>query len=295
VRHRFLCPLRWADLDMLGHVNNVRYVDYLQEARGAMLRACLDEAGVPRHHGEGIVVVRHEVNFVMPLMFSHEPVVVETWVSDLRTAQFTLDHEIFHEQPDGTRTVYLRARTVLAPYVHTEGMPRRLSPEERNALAPYAAEAGARSQPVLTEVPRQADRYFPVHVRFSDIDVYRHVNNVQYFEFFQEARIALIGNLHDAIRDYPRMHVVVARSDIDYVASMVLRSEPYDCFTTISRIGNKSMTVDSEILDSTGGAGDGQVLARNRVTLVFFDVESQRSVSPPAGLREAILGALGTS
>ena len=31
--------MRWADLDQLGHVNNVVYVDYLQEARVDMFRA----------------------------------------------------------------------------------------------------------------------------------------------------------------------------------------------------------------------------------------------------------------
>ena len=30
--------MRWADMDLLGHVNNVTYVDYLQEARVDMLR-----------------------------------------------------------------------------------------------------------------------------------------------------------------------------------------------------------------------------------------------------------------
>ena len=30
--------MRWADLDLLGHVNNVVYVDYLQEARVDMMR-----------------------------------------------------------------------------------------------------------------------------------------------------------------------------------------------------------------------------------------------------------------
>ena len=39
VRHRYACPIRWADLDLLGHVNNVRYVDYLQEARVDLMRA----------------------------------------------------------------------------------------------------------------------------------------------------------------------------------------------------------------------------------------------------------------
>ena len=41
VRHRYECPMRWADMDLLGHVNNVTYVDYLQEARVDLLR----------HHG----------------------------------------------------------------------------------------------------------------------------------------------------------------------------------------------------------------------------------------------------
>ena len=31
--------MRWADLDLLGHVNNVVYVDYLQEARVDMMRS----------------------------------------------------------------------------------------------------------------------------------------------------------------------------------------------------------------------------------------------------------------
>ena len=42
MRHVFQCPMRWADMDLQGHVNNVIYVDYLQEARVDMLRAHAD-------------------------------------------------------------------------------------------------------------------------------------------------------------------------------------------------------------------------------------------------------------
>ena len=38
MRHVYECPMRWADMDLQGHVNNVIYVDYLQEARVDMLR-----------------------------------------------------------------------------------------------------------------------------------------------------------------------------------------------------------------------------------------------------------------
>ena len=46
MRHVYHCPVRWADLDLLGHVNNVVYVDYLQEARVDFMRS-LSRRGRP--------------------------------------------------------------------------------------------------------------------------------------------------------------------------------------------------------------------------------------------------------
>ena len=56
--------MRWADLDQLQHVNNVVYVDYLQEARVDMLRA---HGRGPSAMVDGLVVVRHEVTYLKPL------------------------------------------------------------------------------------------------------------------------------------------------------------------------------------------------------------------------------------
>ncbi|KRB77099.1 hypothetical protein ASE01_10130 [Nocardioides sp. Root190] len=294
MRHRYDCPLRWADLDLLGHINNVMYVDYLQEARSALLRSCLRVAGVERHEGDAYVVVRHEVTFRAPLLFSPTPVAIESWVSDVRAASFTLDHEIFVEDAAGLRTVHLRARTVLAPFQQAEAKPRRLSDLERVALAPYAEvdpDAG-RVPAVRVDVPRESAVHHPVHVRFSDIDVYRHVNNVKYVEYFQEARISMMRHLKGALKDFPRLSVVVAQVDIEYVAPMVLRSDPYDCWSTVSRIGSKSWTIEGEITAGTGSAPDAPVLARSRAVLVTFDPATQRSVTPPAGYLDAILATL---
>ena len=66
VRHVFECPMRWADLDLLGHVNNAVYVDYLQEARVDMLRVHARDRRAD-DLAEGVVVVRHEVQYVAPL------------------------------------------------------------------------------------------------------------------------------------------------------------------------------------------------------------------------------------
>ena len=129
-RHVYECPLRWADMDSLGHVNNVAYVDYMQEARVDMLTIHPGESG-GYALGEGVVVVRHEVEFLRPLVFRLEPVRVETWVADVRAASFELRYRIGDPVEDH---IYCRAATVLAPYVFAEQRPRRLSPQERATL-----------------------------------------------------------------------------------------------------------------------------------------------------------------
>src|SRR5690606_3504907 len=136
VRHTYSCPLRWADMDLLAHVNNVTYVDYLQEARIDML---VNHAPVRGGEdlAEGVVVVRHEVDYLAPLVYRAEPVTIETWVTEVRAATFTMAYEVFDAHPDGTRTVYLRARSVLTPYVFADERPRRLSAREREVLGAF--------------------------------------------------------------------------------------------------------------------------------------------------------------
>ena len=133
MRHVYYCPLRWADMDSLGHVNNVTYVDYLQEARVDMLAVHAPETG-GEALAEGVVVVRHEVEFVAPLVFRPEPVRIETWVSRIRAASFTMRYEILDELPDGERRVYTRASTLLTPFVFATERPRRISQEENDVL-----------------------------------------------------------------------------------------------------------------------------------------------------------------
>jgi acyl-CoA thioester hydrolase len=146
VRHVYHCPLRWADMDSLGHVNNVTYVDYLQEARVDMFAVHAPASG-GEDLAEGVVVVRHEVEFVAPLVFRPEPVRIETWVTEVRAASFTMAYEILDEAADGSRAVYTRAISRLTPFVFTLERPRRIRPEERAVLERFLgpAPAGGRS------------------------------------------------------------------------------------------------------------------------------------------------------
>jgi acyl-CoA thioester hydrolase len=144
VRHVYYCPLRWADMDSLGHVNNVTYVDYLQESRVDMLAVHAPDSG-GEELAEGVVVVRHEVDFLAPLVFRPEPVRIESWVTGIRAASFTMAYEILDELPDGGRRVYARANTVLTPFVFAKERPRRIRPEEREILERFLEPAWERA------------------------------------------------------------------------------------------------------------------------------------------------------
>jgi acyl-CoA thioester hydrolase len=120
-------------MDSLGHVNNVTYVDYLQESRVDMLRVHAPASG-GELLAQATVVVRHRVEFLAPLVFRFQPVLIESWVTQIRAASFTMAYEILDELPEGARHVYTRAETLLTPYVFPEERPRRIRPEERAVL-----------------------------------------------------------------------------------------------------------------------------------------------------------------
>jgi acyl-CoA thioester hydrolase len=288
VRHVYECPMRWADLDLLGHVNNVVYVDYLQEARVDLLRHHGPSAKAEGGLVEGVVVVRHEVRYLAPLSFQFRPVSIEVWVTEIRAASFTMAYEVFQET-DGERTVYARASTVLTPYLFATERPRRLTAEEKQALQAYLEPGEPVRSPAPPSPVRDEVGHYPVQVRFSDVDVYGHVNNVKYFEYFMEARILMTSRLWaDLPEGTPEPAMVVAQTDVDYRLPILFRQEPYDAWSWISHVGTTSVTIESDICDRE------TVLSRSRVVSVFFDPETGRPTAPLPAHHERLVAATRT-
>ena len=133
---------------------------------------------------------------------------------------------------------------------------------------------------------------YECHVRFSDVDVYGHVNNVKYFEYYQEARIAFLRSLADVDHE-PSLRQVVARIDVDYKRPILFRPEPYVVESWVTRIGTSSYDLDSRIVDGEGA--DDAVYSTSQVRLVAFDTRSQRSRPltdvERGGLQQAMAGA----
>jgi len=133
-RHLYRCPLRWADMDIYGIVNNVVFLRYLEESRVDFIFRMAPTEG-DAFFKDGSVVVRHEIDYKRRLVHRHEPVDIEMWVTRLESATVTIAYEI----KDGEQ-LYATASTVMAPFNYTRNRPRRLTDAETTFFEKYLEE-----------------------------------------------------------------------------------------------------------------------------------------------------------
>ena len=101
-------------MDIFKHINNVAYVGYLEDARVSLLA----QAGfAPDLDGFGQLVVRHEIDYVKPLVFQPEPMGNSSYV-------------IAYSMHDGD-IEYLRAKTTMVCMDLERGRPGRIPAELR--------------------------------------------------------------------------------------------------------------------------------------------------------------------
>ncbi|MBT2401530.1 thioesterase family protein [Streptomyces sp. ISL-100] len=144
-RHIYRCPLRWSDMDAFGHVNNVVFLRYLEEARIDFMFRLAPGDGSPSFAG-GSVVARHEIDYKLPLVHRHEPVTIESWVTKIAAASLTIAYEVKDAaDADSPERVYVRASTVVVPYDLEAARPRRISAEEKSFLLEYLDDGGDRA------------------------------------------------------------------------------------------------------------------------------------------------------
>lgn len=85
--HEFVCPMRFADLDSWGHVNNARIVGYVDQVRVDFYLRGQREAGFTGLT-DGAVVAHLSVDFRAPLRYLHDGVATTTVVTRIGTTSF---------------------------------------------------------------------------------------------------------------------------------------------------------------------------------------------------------------
>ncbi|MDN3483088.1 thioesterase family protein [Arthrobacter sp. APC 3897] len=156
--NRFPVQLRFGDEDSNGHVNNVRFVQFLEEARVRLSLLPLGAELSPAEPSEtfrsltsrtGMTLVAHqEIEYRAPLVYRREPVWVEVWVTGIGGSSLTYGFRI---ADDDGGTVYALAECTLVMADAETGRPAALSDLQIRVLESW------RGDPVPFRKSRQAN------------------------------------------------------------------------------------------------------------------------------------------
>jgi acyl-CoA thioester hydrolase len=122
-----------------------------------------------------------------------------------------------------------------------------------------------------------------VSLRWSDMDAYAHINNVQFLRLLEDARVIAFRDWFDQDRSLLDEGVLVSRHEIEYRRPLGFRHEPVKIRTWVSRIGGAGFDV-AYIVTDPDGVGDGEVVyAVAETELALYDFAS----SSPRRMRDS--------
>jgi acyl-CoA thioester hydrolase len=135
------------------------------------------------------------------------------------------------------------------------------------------------------EIPARADYrvFYPISTRWSDNDIYGHVNNVTYYSYFDTAANRYLieeGGLN--ISDGTIVGYVV-NSGCEYHAPLTY-PEPIEAGLRVDRLGSSSVQYGLAIFRE----GEDRAVANGHFVHVFVDRAANRSVPIPPALRAAL-------
>lgn len=132
-------------------------------------------------------------------------------------------------------------------------------------------------RPVLSAYPWSTS----ITTRWSDNDVYGHINNVTYYSYFDTAaNLYLIEHGLDIVRG--SVIGLVVESRCQYHKPLAYPT-PLRAGVRVDRLGNRSVSYGIGIFDDTELAA-----AHGTFVHVFVDRASRTSVAIPEGLRAAL-------
>lgn len=98
--HTMVTPIRWGDMDAMGHVNNTIYLRYMETARIQLMG---DSGFMTNPTGEGFVIANIFCNFIRQLEYPGE-VQIKSYVGAIGRSSFDMYHELL--RTDDSTTVY---------------------------------------------------------------------------------------------------------------------------------------------------------------------------------------------
>lgn len=121
----------------------------------------------------------------------------------------------------------------------------------------------------------------PIELRFSDLDLYGHVNSVVYFTYIETARVKLFSAFFTELTDR-HIFTLVAHAECDYKIPILL-GDTLIVSITLARIGTSSFDLEYRLHDSSE-----RTYATARTTIVCYDNIRKVTVPVPECIRTMV-------
>lgn len=123
----------------------------------------------------------------------------------------------------------------------------------------------------------------PVQIRFNDIDILGHLNNVVYFSLFDTGKAEYLQKAFQGSMNWRRVETVIANIDCAFRASAYY-GEQIDIYTRCTHMGKRSFTLEQVMVN----AATLQVKAICSTVMVSYDPDLGETVDISAHARQAI-------
>lgn len=126
--------------------------------------------------------------------------------------------------------------------------------------------------------------YYPIEIRYGDLDPQGHVNNAKYLTYFEQARLAYVMNL-GLWKGVSFMDIGIILADIQLsFKAPVFYGTDILVDVRVTRLGNKSLTMEYCLEE----ACSGREYATGSSVLVTYDYNTHDTIPIPDNWRKAI-------
>ncbi|MFE0748220.1 acyl-CoA thioesterase [Gordonia sp. NPDC058843] len=157
-----------------------------------------------------------------------------------------------------------------------------------DALDPDSSESDSSASDSSASGSAEPDYHLdiPVALRWGDMDINNHINNVQIARIFEESRVR---SFFDWMPDRPRkFSFLVARQDIEFSAPVHYSVDPVNVRTCIGRVGRSSFVLALRLFDQSG-----MLCATAETTMVVVDPDTGRPTPMSDEVRALLAARLG--
>lgn len=133
--HKISMPVRFGDLDAMGHLNNAKYATYVEQAR---IEYVTDVCGFRGLWNElGMILARIEIDFKAPILYG-DVVEIYTRCSRIGSKSFDLEYIVTRQAADQPEPqVAANSRTVMVAFDYATQQTMPVPEAWRSAMTAY--------------------------------------------------------------------------------------------------------------------------------------------------------------